>query len=41
MFDFIASDNNNDKNTVLWLKFYFSKKRKAPFSYDQSDSVVW
>lgn len=42
MFDFIASDNNDKKNTVLWLKFYFSKKkRKAPFSYDQSNSVVW
>lgn len=27
MFDFIASDNNNNKNTVLWLKFYFSKKK--------------
>lgn len=28
MFDFIASDNNDKKNTVLWLKFYFSKKNE-------------
>lgn len=28
MFDFIASDNNDKKNTVLWLKFYFAKKNE-------------